>query len=38
MHQEVKSAFELFGSDLPDAAFAGIFDQPRQGARRNIRR
>ncbi len=27
---EVKTAFDVFGSDLPDDAFAGIFDQPRQ--------
>lgn len=26
----VKTAFDIFGSDLPDEAFAGIFDQPRQ--------
>jgi hypothetical protein len=26
---EVKTAFDIFGSDLPDEAFAGIFDQPR---------
>jgi hypothetical protein len=27
---DVKTAFDVFGSDLPDEAFAGIFDQPRQ--------
>ncbi|NJM29390.1 MAG: hypothetical protein HC855_04100 [Rhizobiales bacterium] len=27
---EVTTAFDVFGSDLPDEAFAGIFDQPRQ--------
>lgn len=27
---EVKTAFDVFGSDLADEAFAGIFDQPRQ--------
>ena len=27
---EVKTAFDVFGSDLPDEIFAGIFDQPRQ--------
>jgi len=27
---EVKTAFDVFGSDLPDEAFTGIFDQPRQ--------
>jgi hypothetical protein len=26
----IKSAFDIFGSDLPDEAFAGVFDQPRQ--------
>jgi hypothetical protein len=26
---EVKTAFDVFGSNLPDEAFAGVFDQPR---------
>jgi hypothetical protein len=26
---EIKTAFDVFGSDLPDETFAGIFDQPR---------
>jgi len=26
---EIKAAFDVFGADLPDEAFAGIFDQPR---------
>lgn len=26
---EVKTAFDVFGSDLPDEAFTGLFDQPR---------
>jgi hypothetical protein len=26
---QVKTAFDLFGSDLPDDVFAGVFDQPR---------
>lgn len=30
MHPEVKTAFDIFGSELPDEAFAGVFDQPRQ--------
>src|SRR5712692_10283975 len=30
MHPEVKTAFDIFGSELPDDAFAGVFDQPRQ--------
>ena len=29
-HSEVKTAFDVFGSELPDEAFAGVFDQPRQ--------
>jgi hypothetical protein len=28
---EVQTAFDIFGSELADDAFAGIFDQPRQG-------
>lgn len=35
-HPEVKTAFDIFGSDLPDEAFAGVFDQPRQRQRREI--
>ena len=27
---ELKTAFDVFGSELPDDAFAGVFDQPRQ--------
>jgi hypothetical protein len=30
IHPEVNTAFDIFGSDLPDEAFAGVFDQPRQ--------
>jgi hypothetical protein len=26
---EAKTAFDVFGSDLPDEAFEGVFDQPR---------
>ena len=29
-HPEVKTAFDVFGSELPDDTFTGIFDQPRQ--------
>jgi len=29
-HPEVRTAFDVFGSDLPDEAFEGVFDQPRQ--------
>lgn len=34
--REVRSAFDIFGSDLPDEAFAGIFDQPRPRSWREI--
>ena len=27
---EVKTAFDVFGSDLPDEVFADVFDQPRR--------
>ena len=36
VHPEVKSAFDVFGSELPDEAFAGVFDQPRQCNWRNV--
>ncbi|AWM07191.1 MULTISPECIES: hypothetical protein [Bradyrhizobium] len=26
----VNGAFDVFGSELPDEAFEGVFDQPRQ--------
>ena len=26
---KIKTAFDLFGSDLPDEVFAGVFDHPR---------
>lgn len=35
-HREVKTAFDIFGSDLPDEAFAGVFEQPRQRNWREI--
>src|SRR5262245_61475087 len=28
---EVKTAFDIFGSDISDEAFSDVFDQPRQG-------
>ncbi len=34
--EEVRSGFDIFGSDLPDEAFEGIFDQPRQRGWREI--
>ncbi|MGO8921214.1 MAG: hypothetical protein ACLQJR_35470 [Stellaceae bacterium] len=30
IHPEVKTAFDVFGSELPDETFAGVFDRPRQ--------
>ncbi len=33
---EVKTAFDVFGSDLPDEVFAGVFDQPRQVGWRKV--
>lgn len=33
---DIKTAFDVFGSDIPDEAFAGIFDQPRQKAWRKV--
>lgn len=27
MHPEVKTAFDIFGSELPDEAFAGVFER-----------
>jgi hypothetical protein len=29
LHPEPKTAFDIFGSDLSDDVFAGVFDQPR---------
>ena len=34
--REVKTAFDIFGSDLPDEFFEGVFDQPRQTSWRRI--
>jgi hypothetical protein len=33
---EAKTAFDIFGSELPDEAFAGVFDQPRHRQSREI--
>jgi hypothetical protein len=33
---EARTAFDIFGSKLPDEAFEGIFDQPRQRDWREI--
>jgi hypothetical protein len=29
-HPDTRTAFDIFGSELPDDAFDGVFDQPRQ--------
>ncbi len=31
-----KTAFDIFGSDLPEEAFAGVFDQPRKRSLREV--
>ena len=36
MPPELKTAFDVFGSDLPDDAFTGVFDQPRQRGWRKV--
>ena len=36
MQPEVKTAFDIFGSELPDEAFAGLFDRSRQGNWREV--
>ena len=36
INPNIKTAFDVFGSDLPDAFFAGIFDQPRQKSWRQV--
>ena len=33
---DVKTAFDIFGSDLPDKAFDGVFDQPRPDGWREV--
>jgi hypothetical protein len=33
---QVKTAFDVFGSDLAEEAFAGVFDQPRQKKWREV--
>jgi hypothetical protein len=30
LHPEMRTAFDIFGSELPDEIFTGVFDQPRQ--------
>jgi hypothetical protein len=29
-HPDARTAFDVFGSSLPDEVFEGVFDQPRQ--------
>lgn len=36
MHRDGRTVFDIFGSDLPDEAFEGVFDQPRRGTWRKI--
>ena len=36
VHPEANDAFDVFGSDLPDEAFDGVFDSPRQGDWRRV--
>ena len=33
---EVKNAFDIFGSDMLDEAFSGVFEQPRQKGWREV--
>jgi hypothetical protein len=33
----LKTAFDVFGSDLPDEVFAGVFEQPRRERWREIK-
>jgi len=36
VHPEMRTAFDVFGSDLPDEVFAGVFEKPRQKFWREI--
>ena len=36
LHSEANDAFDVFGSDLPDDAFTGVFDAPRDHDWRRI--
>ncbi|HWE05491.1 MAG TPA: hypothetical protein VG274_02210 [Rhizomicrobium sp.] len=36
VHPEAKNAFDVFGSELPEEFFAGIFGWPHQRSRRKI--
>jgi hypothetical protein len=35
-HPEARTAFDVFGSELPDEAFEGVFDQRRQQELREL--
>jgi hypothetical protein len=37
MNPEIGTAFDVFGSELPDEVFADLFDQPRQRGWRRIK-
>ena len=37
LSNELRTAFDVFGSDLPDEFFAGVFEQPRQQQWRQIK-
>src|SRR5712672_750600 len=36
MTPEMRTAFDIFGSELPDEVFTGVFDQPRQRGWRRV--
>jgi hypothetical protein len=36
VHPGAKTAFDIFGSELPDEAFAGVFDGARRGSWREV--
>jgi hypothetical protein len=36
VHRDIRTAFDVFGADLPDEAFAGVFEQPRRQKWRKI--
>jgi hypothetical protein len=36
MNPQMSTAFDIFGSELPDDVFTGVFDQPRRRGWRRI--
>lgn len=36
LNPEIKTAFDVFGSELPDEVFDGVFDQPRRDGWREV--